>query len=306
MKPRLLILFLLVFSFACRKDKCEPEAEKPFADLPPAKDPTKSEKYRLKTRLIYANSSRPNPYTIVRYEYDVSGNLAKESSFDFPDVLSQYITYEHQDGDLKKKSIYVRQLDVLIPGGVSNYEYQNNKIIEREDLRGDGSLVRAQRYEYARNRLVNTYTADENRNYYHQLKYTYDSMGRVMKEENFTSNLLSSNYSFTYDDQSRISKKTLLTGSNQVLSYIEYVYEGNGKLPVKESQFDENGNLINILRRINNQDDYPTEVILEDEKGANTLEKNVYADGVIIDKKRFSAPWNFAESTYTRYEYERI
>ena len=293
-----IILFVAAFCLLSCEDN----------DLLPSMESYNAENYRLSQILNYGSSTASHPYGTVVLKYDKTGNLIKESLFDYPGTLTLYREYEYEGDRLIEKRIYSGQVGNLRLGTYTRYAYQNGQLSQEELFSSDGTLKRTTHYEYDGEKLVNTYKVEDRFGIYGQYKYTYDNFGRLILEESFTYNQELDHFiKYSYDSMDRLIKRESFNSTGNISSTVEKKYLDANTLPFEELYYDANGVL--IQRRELLYDTYGNliETVIIDQQGStNTLCKKKFKGKLLIEKITYIPNFGYEEWTVTRYEYEKI
>ena len=204
--------------------------------------------YRLKKILHYSNSSSDSPTDGIEYTYNQEGNVILEEYFDYSKAnpLSKYVEYEYKGSENTKMSVFEGK-DVLVLSWYVNYTYANNQLI-REDYRRatsdtDGWLLSSTHYEYKDNNKIREYIVDPSYGIVDEKKFTYDNQNRLIHEENDETD--ANKYRHTkhiFDNEDRKIKSEYYNISEELLEYIDIIYQGRSRLPIKNIHFDKAGN----------------------------------------------------------------
>lgn len=270
--------------------------------------------YRLTRILNYGNSTDSEPSRFTEFEYDRDGNLLKKSYFDYPNTLYLFKEFEYKNNILKKESRYVGEVGNLKLGTYIQFEYDKGKLIKEELHLADGTLKYTTHYEFSGNRLVNTYQINDKLGIYHQYKYTYDNLDRLILEENYMYDQQLSQFTkYYYDDNNRLIKTEVFDRSETLIQTVEKKYIGSSKLPSEELYFDPNGVLRQKRQLLYDNLENLTEINFIDSRGIIPLLKKKYNGKLLIEEIGFgysglyvTPSSEYSELYVTRYEYSKI
>lgn len=168
---------------------------------------------------------------LVKYQYDLSGNVIKETWI--YDNWREFFTYTYDSNGLKTQEKYENWDD---DSWIYNYTY---------DLDSQG-------------RVVKEYWTDESGEVT-TVTYTYNSNGKMLKRVVAWADGNVSNSEYTYNGQGLLQKETYTSSSFNVTNIIEYTYDERNRITL-ETETDSNGNVYTnqyvyddygIIQRIN-------------------------------------------------------
>jgi hypothetical protein len=204
---------IVLFSIILAISSCEKTNDYPSLD-----------NFRLTKILNFNNSTDLEPSGFVNLEYDESGNLIKESLYDFPNTLYTYREYDYENNVLTEKRIYDGQVGNLRLSTYRKYEYENKKLIKEELHSSDGSLKYTTHYEFVGDNLKTTYNENDELGIHHQYKYTYNDLNILILEERFM-----------YDQQLEVITKYLYDNNNRITK--SEIYDSIGtKIKTEENK----------------------------------------------------------------------
>lgn len=151
---------------------------------------------------------------LVKYQYDLSGNVIKETWI--YDNWREFFTYTYDSNGLKTQEKYENWDD---DSWIYNYTY---------DLDSQG-------------RVVKEYWTDESGEVT-TVTYTYNSNGKILKRVVTWADGNVSNSEYTYNSQGLLQKETYTSSSFNVTNTIEYTYDESNRI-TSETETDSNGNV---------------------------------------------------------------
>jgi len=236
MKPNVTKHTMLLFILAGSISSCDKE------DYSISHNP---EKFQLTKILQYSSSTSRSPVRGVEYTYDNSGNMIRESFYDYQPTtfLWTYKEYEYSGNKVIKEKIYDGEVGNLRFSQYVDYTYEDDKLVKEEYCRVvDGSLLNSMNYEYdERGNLVRQYQYEPRYGITRDMKYVFDHRNRLILEENTIFGVANLKYiKYTYDDNDREIKKEYCYDNWDIHRWTEKMYNGTNKLPEIELHYGEN------------------------------------------------------------------
>jgi hypothetical protein len=266
-----------------------------------------SDEYRLVRILNYNTSTDLDNYSFTDLEYDGNGNLCKESLYDYPATLFTYREYSYENNLLKEKRIFDGAVGNLQLGTYEQYTYENSNLVKEELFLSDGTLRYTTHYEYAGKNLMNTYKVSDDLGIHHQIKYTYNSLNLVVREESYMYNRELEEFTkYYYDDQLRLIKTEIFSADSSVIQTQENKYVGNSTSPSEINFYNSSGMLAFKHQYIYDDLENLTETRIIDGQCTHILEKNKYDGYLLIEHIQYIPSFGYAEWYVTRYEYSKI
>ncbi len=266
-----------------------------------------TDSFRLVKILNYGSTTDSEPSSFVDIEYDGNGNLIRESIYDYPNILFTYREYDYENNLLKEKRVYDGQVGNLQLGSYRVYEYENSKLAKEELFLSNGTSKYTKHYEYAGNKIVNTYKFNDESGIYHQYKYKYNKDNLVTLEERYMYDQQRDSYiKYHYDDKLRLTKTEYYNYDETINQAEEQKYIGNSALATEVLIYDSQGELTQQRELLYDDLGNQTEVKIVDTKGTHSLFKKTYNGNLLIEHIRYAPNFGYAEWTVTRYEYSEI
>ena len=289
-KLAVIMLIMAVWQSSCEKEENHPED------------------FRLIKVLYYSKSTSAQPDDGIEYTYDETGNMVKESFFDYlsATALRQYREYEYSGNRKSKMKVFDGKNGNLELKWYVDYFYENNRIIREEFKKPDDFLYGTTNYEYNSGNLIREYYLDDGV-ISGEMKYTYDTKNRLILEENDASDVKKIKYiQYTYDNNGRKSKLEYYNVNRDLLKYIEKVYNGGSKLPVKDLHYDKDGKPIAQYQHYYDKLGNLTETRYKDDC---SLFRRKFQNGLLVEEIKYVDPFEkggCSENGTARYEYEEI
>jgi hypothetical protein len=288
---------IVLFSIILAISSCEKTNDYPSLD-----------NFRLTKILNFNNSTDLEPSGFVNLEYDESGNLIKESLYDFPNTLYTYREYDYENNVLTEKRIYDGQVGNLRLSTYRKYEYENKKLIKEELHSSDGSLKYTTHYEFVGDNLKTTYNENDELGIHHQYKYTYNDLNILILEERFMYDQQLEGFTkYFYDNNNRLTKSEIYDSMGTKIQNEENKYEGSKNVPFEVLIYGPNGELTQTKKLLyDNLDNCIETMFVDGQGGTHTLFKKKYNEKLLIEHIQYAPTWGFVEWYVTRYEYSKI
>ena len=282
--------------------------------------PSNPEKFRLSKIFKYSNSSASKLTGEIVYTYDEAGNRIKEEFFSlFSDppttILERYNEFEYSGSKKTKMNIFDGVAGNPTLGLYIEYFYEGNLLVKEETRRGRGdygSLVHSMNYEYdERGNLIRKYMDDPEYGITGDMKYTYDNQNRLILEENTAIDADDHKHvKHIFDNRGRKIKIEYSNANKELIQYTEIFYDGAGKRPEKELNFDKNGNQTVKYQHYYDSLGNLTETVINDEC---SMFKRKYNGNLIIEEilywwheYGYHGTGQMPENGMSRYEYEEL
>jgi len=287
---RVAILLIMAGSFSsCEREEISPD------------------KFRLVKTLYYNKSTSATPTDGIEYSYDMSGNMVKESYVKYnPTSLYMYREYEYSGKKKIKMKFYSEENGKFIMGKYIDFFYDSNDQLIREDIcNSSGIFLSSMNYEYSGKNMIREYFFEPDYGISEEVKYTFDSKNRLIKEEFATVNVKDVKYiKHIYDNNDRKIKIEYSNLNGDLIRSVEIIYNGRSKLPVQDLHYDSNGN-----QTAQYQHNYDRKGNLIETRFVDgcSLFKRKYDGGLLIEEILYSGKEkNCTEDEMKRYEYEKI
>lgn len=139
------------------------------------------------------------------------------------------------------------------------------------------------------------------------MKYTYDNQNRLILEENSAIDADDHKHvKHIFDNRGRKIKIEYSNANKELIQYTEIFYDGAGKQPEKELNFDKNGNQTVKYQHYYDSLGNLTETVINDEC---SMFKRKYNGNLIIEEILYwwhHCTGQMPENGMSRYEYEEL
>jgi hypothetical protein len=286
-----LLTGFIFMNYACNKDSVSKDDYSSVSD------------YRIKRMVHYSSSTSDRETMGVEYTYDNSGNLIKESYYDYypQKVLYMYREYKYSANKKIREDIYDGTVYELRLGLYSIFHYTDGNLTKEEVFSGyDNSYIHSLNYEYdSRNNLVRRYHEMVN-DIASDVRYSYNDKNRLILEENTASGSTEYKYiKYIYDDKDREIKQEYYNIDWQLLYYVSKIYENGSSNPSEEFH----SAYQTRYRHYYDQWDNLEETVIND---SCSLFRRTYNGKLLIESINYNVVWGCVESGMTKYEYDKV
>jgi hypothetical protein len=293
----LLTVFIFI-GYACNKD----------SDDLIENEYSRASDYRIKRMVHYSSSNSTKESRGIEYSYDDSGNLIKESYYDYypQKILWTYKEYDYSGNKKIRQNVYDGAVTNLTLGLYYIYHYTNDNLTKEELFRGyDNSFAYAMNYEYDNhNNLIRRYMDDADYGITGDVRYVYNDKNQLTLEENTAFDLTDYKYiKYIYDEKDREIKLEYYNIEWQLLYYVSKVYENDSSNPSGEIRFDNNNTQLNKYNHYYDKWNNLVQTVINDDC---SLFRRKYKGELLIEAINYDLVWGCVEVGMTRYEYEKI
>lgn len=268
------------------------------------------EKNRLIKALNYSTSASTKATDGIEYAYDNTGNMVKESFYDYNPTtggLYMYHEYEYSGGKKVKMNMYNEKDKILRLNWYVDYFYEGEQLIKEEYRKADGFFSNSINYEYKNGNLIREYRYEPEKGVSDEINYSYDNFNRIILKEIATIDIKDSKYTkYIYDNNEREIKVEYYNLDWVLIQSIEKIYNGRSKLPVKDLHYDKDGVQTLQYQHYYDKKGNLTETRLDDHC---SLFKRKYNGGLLMEEILYFDPVkdkNCLEKGMTRYEYQKL
>lgn len=165
---------------------------------------------------------------IIEYEYSETGHLIKENNLDGKgnELFANYLKYDNSNNLVRKKSnistgqriensfnSQKQKIKSVVSGNSRNqteieYIYDDKgKVIQETIYQSLKRSKSGKRYQQSK------------------IKFIYDSWGKLSEKQNYLTDEVIEKYSYTYDDNGKLSKWEKFSPQGKLEFYVEYRYQ---------------------------------------------------------------------------------